>query len=823
MRRDILEAIQNDYTRDQILHNSLAALEDMRQNLDPQMNDWIPTGANYNSITPDELQKIDLRKLRADSRVAYYKNPFGKNIIRTLIKFTIGSGIMIDFNEKNEEVLGQINEFWKETKKRLKWKRWCREYARRLFRDGETIVRRYEPGEQDPLQIRYVEPDLIADDDIKTDENDQGTVISYKIGDKDIKPENIHFMKADVDQNVPRGRPILEPLLPYLQKYGRWLDARMVLNIVRASVTVVQEVQGTSADVLRLGRKNQPTRNPGNQDQRTKMIRPGTIIRGTPGIKYNMLSPNLDARDAAEDGRTILLAVAAGAGFPDVYVTSDYCHSMETQALTERGWLDYLDIKAGDKLATMNPETGALEFQEPSELINFRYQGEMYNFNGRRYAFSVTSKHDLFVSSYHRKKHHESVRLHDRPLSEYSKIQAQNLEKSLYVVPSSVWWEGKDEPLYTLPDGTSVEMDLWLEFLGYVLTEGCITKGARGFVQITQKTADKIPIIQQCLDQLPWHYTTTISNGAHVFRIWNNDLHLFLNALIGTPEGSYSHMKHLPDFIWSLSPKYLKCLLDAMILGDGGYDNREGRTCKVFRTTSKRMADETQRLGIYLGYATTLCPSKNCDPICYYVGLSDGHPQLLETKKIEKTTVNRDVWCATVPNGLLITRLNGKPFISGNSGANFASTVTAQNPAIKEFEDWQEMIAEGITEIIEWFLDDAVERGFLPAMVDGRPIDTSFTIGFPPLLKRDVAQENSAYATMHENKALSLRTWCMKMGVDYDQEKKHMEDEPEVTMGTKTTEPKKGPEDRSPRQGNVGKRTQQQTQVLSHIEDDSEE
>lgn len=488
MRKDLIESIVGQHTRANLMQNSMSMIQDMQKQLvetaqreeisselDPQMADWIPSGSTYDSATP-EMRRINLPHLRRMSRNAYYQNPHGRNIIRTLIKFTVGSGIMIDFAEQNEDAAKLIFDFWTKQKKRIKWTRFIREYVRRLLRDGEVIIRKF-PQDGD-LVLRFIEPDTIKDTDILSQDGDPANVVAYQIGRDKVDAGEVHFLKADVDENVPRGRPILEPILPYLTKYGKWLDARMILNIVRASVAVVQEVQGTSSDLYRIAGKSASVRQNTGQSK-SRMLQPGTIIRGTPGVKYSMLSPNLDARDAAQDGRTILLAIAASAGFPDVYVTADYAN------------------------------------------------------------------------------------------------------------------------------------------------------------------------------------------------------------------------------------------------------------------------------------------------------------------------------------------------------ANFASTVTAQNPAIREFEDWQVFISEGITEVIEWLLEDAVERQVLPSVVedaDGvRPVDLSFAIGFPPLLKRDVAQENAAYQGMSAEKVISHRTWAMRMGFNYDEEQKYIQQEEE--KGQATPEPdalkkpptaKKGPADRTPRQGNVGARIQSQ-------------
>ncbi|MDP3771334.1 MAG: phage portal protein, partial [bacterium] len=243
------------------------------------------------------------------------------------VKFVIGGGIVVDFQERDEATLIALDDFWSAFQRETRWFSFVREFVTRGFRDGEVFVRRF-PRQDMSLALRFIDPEKVPE--IKTDPNDAETALSYAIefGTKrlDVDAGEILHVALNVDRNVQRGRPILESILPHLAKYDKWMDARMVLNIVRASVALVQEVQGSSTDLLRL-RAAQRATSSASETDKSRMLRPGTILRGTPGVKYSMLSPNLDARDAATDGRTILLAVAAAAGFPDIFVTADYARA----------------------------------------------------------------------------------------------------------------------------------------------------------------------------------------------------------------------------------------------------------------------------------------------------------------------------------------------------------------------------------------------------------------------------------------------------------------------------------------------------------------
>lgn len=326
IRSDILASISESQHRQRIVDNTMWMMDNFRDEIDPAMKGWGQTGSSNSDSMPRDVAS-DPRRLREESKRAFYQEPYGKIIIRNMVKFIIGSGTIINWSEKDEKELQSVLKWWKKSTKILKWFAFQREYVTRFYRDGEVFVRKFD-NEKGPLNLRFVDPDLIADEDIITDENDSQTVVEYRIringvGEPIIvKAEDMHHLK-NADANMKRGRPVLEAALPYIAKYKKWLEARMVLNIVRSSVAIVQEVQGTSTDLLRMANRQKATDKNRDTD-RTKMLQPGTIIRGTPGAKYSMLSPNLNARDASEDGRTIQLAMAAAAGFPDTFITGDF-------------------------------------------------------------------------------------------------------------------------------------------------------------------------------------------------------------------------------------------------------------------------------------------------------------------------------------------------------------------------------------------------------------------------------------------------------------------------------------------------------------------
>jgi hypothetical protein len=185
--------------------------------------------------------------------------------------------------------------------------------------------------------------------------------------------------------------------------YKKWLDDRMRLNLIRATLALVKKVQGTTDQVASIA-SAQRTVNAAAPDGTpyAKLPEAASIFTASQGVEYQLLSPNLQASDVKEDGRNILLAVSAGAGLPEYMVTSDasnanYASTMVAEAPGVREFMDWQDffglcfqeictkalmagIKAGEvptheeveiKLRVTDPET--MEAHEES----FRAQQEV--------------------------------------------------------------------------------------------------------------------------------------------------------------------------------------------------------------------------------------------------------------------------------------------------------------------------------------------------------------------------------------------------------------------------------------------------------------
>lgn len=297
---------------------------------------WIKTGS---SGSIEDILGYDHYDMLDRAYNAWLKNLFARAIVRNLSKFVLGKGPRIIHKSDNDKV----KEYWKRFVKENKWNLKEKELVKRTFRDGEIFIRKYIQG--DMLQLRFVRAQKIKNPidtkyskvsglslGIKTDPKDVETIISYYLCDKHgnldevVKAEEMIHIKILADSDVKRGISFLLVSLPMLAKYASWLEDRIVLNKVRSAIALIRKVSGTQSAVESIRDKY---RSEYADDDRYKVQAPdrGTIITASKGIDYEMLSPNINATDVKDDGRAMLLAVAAGCGFPEMYLTADYSNA----------------------------------------------------------------------------------------------------------------------------------------------------------------------------------------------------------------------------------------------------------------------------------------------------------------------------------------------------------------------------------------------------------------------------------------------------------------------------------------------------------------
>jgi len=352
------------------------------------------------------------------------------------------------------------------------------------------------------------------------------------------------------------------------------------------------------------------------------------------------------------------------------------CHSADTSVLTIQGWKLFKDISNDDKLATVNPEDGGLIFEHPNNITAYHYDGDMYHFNHKSLDALVTPNHKMLV-----RKWNESAKTLDE---DYQLIEAQDV--GWYVgLCNKVRYHGNNtSDTYTFQPiehkhksrvKSSVNLKYWLRFLGMFVAEGTLVNIGKHYrTQIACVKQEEKEYFKDILS----HLDLNASEYTDRFFIHNKEVFNELCYL-----GFYKKKapeKFVPNFVFTLSAKYIAEFLDGYFHGDGCDSNNN----KMYYTSSPVLAEQAQALIILAGgWASVSTRAARKGGVVNGHQINGAHPQhtiiewngknLSIDKKanLEVIPYSGMVYCAEVPTyHTLVTKRNGKALISGNCVGN---------------------------------------------------------------------------------------------------------------------------------------------------------
>lgn len=287
---------------------------------EPDEADWLPLER------PAFMLPHDREAVLAKARELHLKNAIARGIVETHVSFIVGDGFRVRALADDAGIAAAADNTLAELAANMHFRQVAEEAVRRYFRDGECFIRLFPHHRQ----VRFIEPEDVRSnsdawpDGIETAAADALDVLRYhtdRFGA--IEAAEILHLKHGVDANVPRGLPLLYPVLERIRRFDTWLDDLGALIKVRTAVALIRKHQSNPdtvrsfADARKTGTV---TRSEGTL--RLQKIRPGTIIDAS-GIEYEFKSPNVDASDLGQYGRSVLLSVAAGVGLAEYMVSAD--------------------------------------------------------------------------------------------------------------------------------------------------------------------------------------------------------------------------------------------------------------------------------------------------------------------------------------------------------------------------------------------------------------------------------------------------------------------------------------------------------------------
>lgn len=371
------------------------------------------------------------------------------------------------------------------------------------------------------------------------------------------------------------------------------------------------------------------------------------------------------------------------------------CYDDATEILTRDGWLPFPKLRPGIEVATLNPDTGAFEWQMPDEVQHYPYVGELVELKfGKKYGRDeLGSRVDLLLTPNHRnwvRIRQDKIaddRVEDGWAFEPAYMTAASGNRRQFRTAASDWAGHEDLPDF-VPAGAG---EAFAELVGWWVAEGWIhsDEKAAELCQATGRNAVKCDQIQAVIDAVGLRHSVYDYDGRGVvkcrYRHWSIKSQELADWL-RIHAGRLAAGKRLTSNIKDWSRPLLAAFLKGYMLGDGCYRRAVKRTpgkkthkhrspitdtfAKVNTTSYRLFEDLTEvccKLGLTLHRGVDREAEGNYSHM--YIGNISGQRFTQSDGHTGKAVVryNGMVHCCTVPNGIVFVRRNGVPVFSGNS------------------------------------------------------------------------------------------------------------------------------------------------------------
>lgn len=281
--------------------------------------------------------------------VAYERNPLAAAIVDYFVTFSVQNGF--NLTTQNKDVADLLNAFIDNPYNAVR--ELDKSLVASLKIDGEIFIRFFEGGGDEggergetvivplrPWGVQWIHanPDNwrdVIEYRYSTSISD-GSGLGWKVYNEDIPAEQVLHVAINRLPYEQRGRPDLFKILPYLSAYKRWLEDRARQNAFRGGVLDVTLSNGNPGQVAaKIASYKKPAM-------------AGSVFVHNDNEVIQVLQQLVGASDAAEDGRRLLLMIAAGARLPE-YFLADGANanlaSTTSQALPAmRAFADVQDI-----------------------------------------------------------------------------------------------------------------------------------------------------------------------------------------------------------------------------------------------------------------------------------------------------------------------------------------------------------------------------------------------------------------------------------------------------------------------------------------------
>lgn len=376
---------------------------------------------------------------------------------------------------------------------------------------------------------------------------------------------------------------------------------------------------------------------------------------------------------------------------------AEACMADDTEVLTDSGWANLKDVASGDFVLTLNPATGLSEYQPVLAKQEYYYNGDLLHFKSRFVDQLVTPQHRMWVGKMRRDRVPAGgSRTATRGKREVSFHWDYALASDVYgrwgyYLSRDVRWEGVEPEPRVRIGKYDIEIETWCKFLGAWMGDGSAFDAGNGnyVIKLAVVTKDeKRRYFRSLLDDMGVNH----HESQYGFSFQDKALCQWLQPFKGAKN------KHLPIEVKQYPPALLLCLIEGLMKSDGNMET------KTFGSASKRLADDFQEICLKAGYnATHWTRVEQSKPIggssthykCRY-STANASPNKILPRSHAKVPYAGMVYDITVPNGVFLSRRNGRASFTGNSWrGNLTLEFSNSSPA-----DCRIYAGEGVVQML---------------------------------------------------------------------------------------------------------------------------
>jgi len=349
------------------------------------------------------------------------------------------------------------------------------------------------------------------------------------------------------------------------------------------------------------------------------------------------------------------------------------CLTPDHDVLTgTRGWVPIAGVTLDDTVACLID--GRLEYHSPEVVHTYDYDGPMYEMSSQLVDLCVTPNHRMWAK----------LRGH----AEYDFYEAQDIQGKRVQYRRDAENPQPDVAYHTCYGGKGgapdlkLPMDAWLRLLGMFIGDGYTAQVGHA-IHICCVKQRKVDYMAETMNLLgvPGRY----AKSSRAYVVTSQQLHDELKPL---SVGALN--KRLPAYVWKLSQRQARVLLNALVESDGHRATANTRYC----TSSTGLADDVQRLALHAGWSANIhvahkagfvsnrrLPSGGVQAIvCNADALQVSFIKTRNRPMMDHPAIKHQggqteamiayqgtVHCLTVPGGLFYVRRHKKPVWTGNS------------------------------------------------------------------------------------------------------------------------------------------------------------